>query len=207
MSLPILVIFGDRTANEVFEAATASDQGSFASIEKLYFEPTKFLQKDFPRLTALATQIFYHAAIANERIKQQVVSHCDACGWIPRSIIHPSAIISPSARIAPGTFIAPLAVVSSNAVLDQHVMVHIHASIGHDSHISEFSAVLPGARICGNVKIGKRSLIGSNAFVAAGITIGDDCQVDALTYVLKSLPSNHVFSTRAKSPVLRVDCR
>lgn len=205
--LPILVILGDRTAQEVYEAAQLGLSSKFASIEKLYFEPNKFVQEDVPRLKLQSDEIYFHAGMVNDLLKQEVVRCCEARHWKPVSIIHPSAVISPTATVNAGVFVGPLAVISSYAVIDQHATVHIHASVGHDARIGAFSAVLPGARISGNVVIGQRSLVGSNAFIAAGKTVGDDCRIDALSYVQDNLSSGHIVSPRYPRPVPRVDMR
>lgn len=205
--LPILVILGDRTAQEVYEAAQLGLSSKFASIEKLYFEPDKFAREDVPRLRLQADEVYFHAGMVNDLLKQEVVRCCEASQWKPLSIIHPTAVISPTATVNAGVFVGPLVVISSHAFIDQHCIVHIHASVGHDARIGEFSAVLPGARISGNVVVGKRSLVGSNAFVAAGKAVGDDCRIDALSYVQQDLLSGHIVSPRYSRPVPRVDIR
>lgn len=201
------MILGDRTAHEVYEAALLGHGEQFGAIEKIYFEPDKFTNDDVPRLAALAVDIYFHAGMANDVLKRQVVEACRSNGWQPQSVIHPTAVISPSATIQPGVFVGPLAVVSSQAVVEQHAIVHIHASVGHDARIGAYSAILPGARISGHVTIGTRSLIGSNAFVAAGKTIGNDCRIDALSYVQHDVQDGHVVSPRYPRPLKRVEMR
>ena len=201
---PILVILGDRTANEILEAALLAHRAQFATIEKIYFEQEKFLSQDVPRLSANTDDIFFHAGMANEAVKRNVVEACLSIGWKAQSVIHPTAVIAPSATIHPGVFVGPLAVISSQAIVEQHCIVHLHASVGHDARIGEYSAILPGARISGNVVIGQRSLIGSNAFVAAGKTIGNDCRVDALSYVQQDLADGYMLSPRYPKALKRV---
>ncbi|MEO8270415.1 MAG: hypothetical protein ABI557_11900 [Aureliella sp.] len=205
MSQPkILVVLGERTAAEIVETAQLANGAEFGSIERLYFDATRFVAEDVPRLSASGAEVYYHVGIAGDALKQKVVQACERFGWKAHSVIHPSAVISPSAVLDPGVFVGPLAVVSSYAVVGQHSIIHIHASIGHDVKIGAFSAVLPGARISGNVLVGLRVLIGSNAFVAAGKSIGDDCRVDAMSYVNQDLPANHMLSPRFPKPVPRV---
>jgi UDP-3-O-[3-hydroxymyristoyl] glucosamine N-acyltransferase len=83
--------------------------------------------------------------------------------------------------------------------------VHFNASIGHDTCIGNFSSLLPGSRISGNATVGKRSMIGSNAFVASGVKVGDDCRVDVMTYVRHPLPDGFIASVRSPNAVKRVD--
>lgn len=202
--LPTLIVFGDKTANEVLEAAILGDKASFGCMERVYFEESTFSEVHASKHIASGFEIYYNIGVADVQVKQRINQYCKAIGWKPFTVVHPSAIISPSARIGKGVFVGPLAIVSTNAIVGDHCIVHLHASIGHDAMIGEYSAILPGARISGSVKVGKRVLIGSNAFVNAGVRIGHDCQVDALTYVSRDLADGHILSVRAKGPMKRV---
>ena len=205
MSQPkILIVLGERTAAEIVEAAQLAYAAEFESIERLYFDAKTFASEDVPRLSASGVEVFYHVGIAGDELKIKVVQACEQVGWKAQSVIHPSAVISPSAVLQPGVFVGPLAVVSSHAKIGLHSIIHIHASVGHDAQIGQYAAILPGARVSGNVQIGERVLLGSNSFVAAGKSIGDDCRVDALSYVNQDLPANHILSPRFPQPVRRV---
>jgi UDP-3-O-[3-hydroxymyristoyl] glucosamine N-acyltransferase len=203
----ILIVIGDRTADEVIEAAYLAFPNHYSKIEKLYFESDKFLQEDAPRLRQLYSEIHYICGIASDDFKKTVVAACDQQRWIPVSVAHPMACISQSAQLGRGVFVGPMAVVSSNARIGNHSIIHIHASVGHDVSVGDYSAVLPGARISGGVQIGDRSLVGSNAFVAAGVIIGMDCRVDALSYIRDDLPDRHMFSPRHPRAVERIEFR
>lgn len=202
--MPILVIFGNRTAIEVAEAAELGDRSQFSELLIRYFAEREFTQSLAPELESKHDRIYFHAGVADVFAKQEIVSLCVARNWIPYSVIHPTAVISRSAKIGVGVFVGPLAVVSANAIVEDFSIVHIHASVGHDSLIGEYSNILPGARISGNVRVGKRVLIGSNAFINAGVSLGDDCQVDALTYVARNVPASMLCSVRLTRPVPRL---
>ncbi len=202
--LPVLIVFGDRTANEVVEAARLAFPKFFGNIERLYFEEPSFTVVHLPKQLQSGTEIYYNIGVADVRVKLQIQARCQQVGWKPFTVVHPSAVISPSARLGLGTFVGPLAVVSTNSTVGDHCIVHLNSSVGHDAKIGDYCAVLPGARISGTVKIGDRVLIGSNAFVNAGVQIGNDCQVDALTYVCRDLQEGHVLSVRANGPMKRI---
>ncbi len=203
--MSILIIFGDKTAEEVLEAAKLGYGDQFDEIRKLYFERESFLSQHLPDISGRFRDVYYHVGVANVRIKHEIDEQVEELGWKRFTIVHPSAVISPSARIGTGVFVGPLAVISSKATIGDHGIVHIHASVGHDVEIGECCAILPGARISGSVTMGDRVLIGSNAFLAAGIRIGDDCQVDALTYVRRDLEPGYLASVRTRKPVKRLD--
>lgn len=201
--LPMLVVLGQRTAIEVMEAIEATACTQFGAIERLVFDEKQFANVEVPRLNNLTSEVFYHVGIATGELRGQVVEACEAAGWSPFTVVHPSAVVSPSARLEPGVFVGPLAVISSYAEVGAHSIIHIHASIGHDAKIGRLAAIMPGARISGNVTLGQGVLIGSNAFVAAGKSIGDDCRIDALSYVGQDIPANHIYSPRFPRPIPR----
>ncbi len=197
-----LIIFGDRTAEEVLETARLAYRDQFVQIRKHYFEPNDFKENLVPAETG--SDVFFHVGMANMDLKASIVRACQALNWKPFTVVHPAAVIAPSAEIGIGCYLAPLAVVSSHVKIGAHCIVHIHSSLGHDSIIGKNCAVLPGARISGNVELGEDTIVGSNAFVAAGVRIGRECQVDALTYVNSDLPARHIASIRTRKPVRRV---
>ncbi|MFN9964950.1 MAG: acetyltransferase [Planctomycetota bacterium] len=206
MSYAVLVIFGNRTAAEVAEAARAAMYAGKLPgqrIEQLWFDPERFVSHDRPRLEAAATRISYLAAVSDEAWRLRIDEACQQAGWTAETVIHPTAVISPSATIEAGAFIGPLAVVSSEARVGAHSIVHIHASVGHDCQVGAFCSILPGARLSGNVRIGDRVLVGSNAFIGAGLSVGDDCRIDALSYVGRDIPEGHLVSPRLPRPVKR----
>ena len=202
--LPVLVVLGQRTAIEIMEAVEPTARTQFSSVERLVYDREQFIRHDAPRLNGSGCEVFYHVGIATEELKGQVVDACEVAGWHAFTVVHPTAVISPSARLEPGVFVGPLAVVSSHASVGAHSIVHIHASIGHDATVGRLAAILPGARISGNVTLGERVLVGSNAFIAPGKTIGSGCRIDALSYISQDIPPDHICSPRFPRPIPRV---
>jgi len=201
--LPTLIVFGDKTANEVLEAAKLAHSESFGTMERLYFEEPTFTEVHLPKHRQSGADCYYNIGVADVVVKQRIQKRCEEIGWIPFTVVHPTAVVSPTARLGNGVFVGPLAIVSTSAYVGDHSIVHLHASIGHDATIGEHCVILPGARISGSAILGNRVLIGSNAFVNAGVRIGHDCQVDALTYVSRELLDWHVLSVRAKRAMKR----
>jgi len=200
-----LIIFGNRTAQEVAETAAIVSGNPFTRIEQRFFSVESFENEIYHEAESWNCEIRYHIGITDMIWKLLIHEYCTAKDWKPATIIHPSAFISPTASVGDGVFIAAHAAVSSDARIDDFCLVHFNASIGHDARIGSFSSILPGARISGNASVGKRSMIGSNAFVASGVKIGDDCRVDAMTYIRHSLPDGYIASVRSPKAIKRVD--
>ena len=67
------------------------------------------------------------------------------------------------------------------------------AIVEHGSKIDDFSHIAVGSVLCGEVRIGKRSLIGANAVVIQGIHIGDGSIVGAGTTVRHDIEAGQVY--------------
>jgi sugar O-acyltransferase (sialic acid O-acetyltransferase NeuD family) len=200
----VLVVIGDRTAEEYIEAAvSAMKAGQLPEmrIDKLFFDSDKFTTDDSRRF---GKEVRYIVGIADEEWKRRVVEACEALGWSAQAIVHPAAVVAASAKVGAGAFVGPLAVLSSHAEIGEHALVHLHASAGHDCRVGDYSVVLPGARLSGNVCVGDGVVVGSNAFVGAGVRIGDGCRIDAQSYVTHDVPEGFLVSPRLPRPVKRV---
>jgi len=134
-----------------------------------------------------------------------MVAYAEELGLWPMTVIHPRACVSPSATIGPGCYLAAGAVVSSRAALAHHCILNLNATFGHDSRAGRHFVANPGAAISGRVTLGERTLVGANAFLAAGITVGDGSRIDALTHVGRDVPSNQLCTSRSLRMVPRKD--
>lgn len=196
-----LIVFGDRTAQEVYEAAILSSK--YFKVLKTFYRSGEFPSEDLLSQLKPAEQIRYIVGIVDEKTKSPIVQHCERLGWKAANVIHPSAVISSSAKIGNGCFVGANATISSNAHLGEHSIVHLNSSLGHDARIGDFSVLLPGARVSGNARIGKKTVVGSNAFVGAGITVGQNCRIDALANLQRNLSDYYIFSSRFPKPLKR----
>jgi sugar O-acyltransferase (sialic acid O-acetyltransferase NeuD family) len=110
-----------------------------------------------------------------------------------------TSIISPSARV--GTFnvelgnginVMPGAVITNDIHIGTGTLVHVMASVHHNCRVEEFSELLPGCRILGNVTIGSYSSIGSNAVILPKVKIGNHVRVGAGAVVTRDVPNGIV---------------
>ena len=103
-------------------------------------------------------------------------------------IIHPTAWLSPSAEIADGVTLLAHSSVGPNARLGLGSLVNTGASLDHDGELGDFASLGPGARTGGKVKIGPRTMIGLQAGILQGRTVGEDSVIGAQSLVLKDIP-------------------
>jgi len=107
-------------------------------------------------------------------------------------VIHPSSVISKTSKILDGSMILHSSIVQTHCKIGLHVIVNTKASIDHDCIIEDFVHIAPGAILCGNVQVGKGSLIGAGAVVLPKIKIGKFCLVGAGSIVTKNVPDYSV---------------
>ncbi|TWU41286.1 UDP-N-acetylbacillosamine N-acetyltransferase [Novipirellula aureliae] len=142
-------------------------------------------------------------SMSNPKIRYKCLHAALQVGLSPANVIHPTASVSPSARLGNGIYLAAQCVVSFDVGIEDHVIINYQAVVGHETSVDQHTVLNPGAKIGGNCRMGRRVLVGANAFVLQGTTIGDDAQIDALTYVDRHLDSGYLMSSRNPQPVKR----
>jgi sugar O-acyltransferase (sialic acid O-acetyltransferase NeuD family) len=115
------------------------------------------------------------------------------------TIIHKSAYVGMGASIGFGTLVFPFSNIGAYSQVDEFCILNTGSILEHDSQISAYSALAPGATVGGNSQIGSGTWVGLNASVMQGIKIGDNSIVGAQSFVNKDVGSNVVvFGTPAK---------
>ena len=202
-----MIIFGDKTADEILPIAVAQHASDFAKIEKQYFDDQTWDSPDFKNLVERHDAVYFTIGVVETPLRMKIQRLSEKSGFVPFSVIHRSAYIAKSAKIGVGCFVGPQAVVSENAVLGDFSIVHIHASFGHDSVCGKHCAILPGARVSGQATLGEGVLVGTNSAVLQNVRVGDYTQIDAMTYVHVDVPDEHLVSSRLPKPIKRLNFR
>lgn len=104
------------------------------------------------------------------------------------AIVHSSAWVSPLATLAEGVVVMSMASVGPGCVVEFGALLNTGSSLDHDSLLSSYASLGPGARTGGNVRIAERTVIGLNAGVLQGVSIGSDTVVGAHSFVNKDIP-------------------
>ena len=86
-------------------------------------------------------------------------------------LVHPSASVASSALIGMGTVIMAGAVVQARAVIGQHCILNSGCSVDHDCVLEDFVHIAPGAHLCGTVRVGEGTMVGTGVCVAQNSTI------------------------------------
>jgi sugar O-acyltransferase (sialic acid O-acetyltransferase NeuD family) len=150
---------------------------------------------DVVSLDAAASQFAEAAvvtAIGNPAARADVVCRTVARGLRPATLIHPRIERSRWITVGEGALVCAGSVLTTNIVIGEHVQVHVHCAIGHDVTLDAFSTLLPGVRVAGCVRIGRRAYVGTGATIINGtpdapLVVGEDAIIGAGACVTRSV--------------------
>lgn len=129
----------------------------------------------------------YIAAVGYPRGRRAIVERLD--GVLPAAtVIHPTAELSTGVTVGEGSFVHGGVRISPLARIGRHVYVSQLGSVGHDTIVGDFTSLMPGVLISGDVTIGAGALVGSGAIVLEKLTIGEGAVVGAGAVVVKDVP-------------------
>lgn len=125
-------------------------------------------------------------AIGNAYIREKVANKLEGIRWY--AAIHPSAVLSSiGVTIGEGTVVAANAVINSNAQIGRHCIINTGSIVEHDNVLEDFVHLSVGAKLAGNVHVGKSTWIGIGASVSNNLSICSDCMVGAGGVVVKNI--------------------
>jgi sugar O-acyltransferase (sialic acid O-acetyltransferase NeuD family) len=129
-------------------------------------------------------------AMGNPQLKFKVVEHLSVSSFIKfPSLVHPRAILSDldTIRIGDGSIISAGCILTTSITIGKHVLLNLNTTVGHDAVVGDYTSVMPGVNLAGNVKIGECVLIGSGANILNKIMIGDRAIIGSGAVVTKSI--------------------
>jgi sugar O-acyltransferase (sialic acid O-acetyltransferase NeuD family) len=108
-------------------------------------------------------------------------------------IISPSAIVNEGVELAEAAVVMDRAVINSGAVVGTGSIVNTGAIVEHDTVLSDWVHIAPGATISGGTRIGSRCTVGAGAVVIEGKTIAGDCIIGAGAVVTRDIVEAGVY--------------
>lgn len=106
------------------------------------------------------------------------------------SFKHPRAWVGDRIPIRTGSVICAGALVTTDISIGAHTHLHVGSKIGHDTIISDFVTVAPGATVSGRVQISAGAFIGAGAVILPDIKIGAWSIIGAGAVVTKDVPDD-----------------
>lgn len=149
--------------------------------------------KNFP-------EVKFTIAIGNAQIREKISKKLQNVCWY--TAIHPDSVISSiDTLIGRGTVVMANAIINSGTVIGQHCIINSGAIVEHDNEIEDFAHISVGAKLAGNIKIGKRTWIGIGAVVNNNVSICADCIIGAGGVVVKNI---EVSGTYIGVPIIKL---
>jgi acetyltransferase EpsM len=134
------------------------------------------------------SDIYYTIAIGDCNIRKNMYKKYNNLRYI--SLIHPKSIISQSAIIEEGTIICAGVIIQPDVKIGKCCIINTNSNIDHESIICDFVNINPSATLCGNVLIGKNTIIGANATIIEKIKIGEYNVIGAGSVIIKNTEDN-----------------
>lgn len=130
-------------------------------------------------------------AIADPTTRQRIAFSLSNKKLSFPSIFHPTALSGHmSNSFGKGCIITAGVILTTGITIGDFVIVNLATTIGHDTHIGDFTSIMPQCSISGNVKLGKKCFLGSGTRILQGLTLGDNSIVGAGAVVTKSFAAN-----------------
>jgi sugar O-acyltransferase (sialic acid O-acetyltransferase NeuD family) len=128
-------------------------------------------------------------AIGDPITKEQIRKSIDKDKVQFATIVHPSVILQDlsSIKIGIGSILCAGSVLTCDIVIGEHVLINLNSTIGHDCSVGDFSSLMPGVNISGNVSIATKVLIGSGSSVRNKVTIKDSAIVGMGSVVIRNV--------------------
>ncbi|MBE6903411.1 MAG: acetyltransferase [Ruminococcaceae bacterium] len=135
---------------------------------------------------------YFIIAIGDPNARERISNSMAGVKWY--TAIHPSSIISAiNTSVGEGTAVMANAVINPFAKIGNHCIINTHSTVEHDNVIEDFSHISVGAKLAGDVKIGKGTSVGIGATVSNGISICEDCIIGAGAVVVKSIEASGTY--------------
>lgn len=125
--------------------------------------------------------------IGDNRARAELLSWLRRNGHPIAAVIHPRALVAPSVRVGDGVFVSAGAIVIAEASIGDAAIINTGASVDHDCVVGEAAHIAPGAHLCGNVRIGARTLVGVGSSIRPGVSVCDDVVLGAGSVVVRDI--------------------
>jgi sugar O-acyltransferase (sialic acid O-acetyltransferase NeuD family) len=110
------------------------------------------------------------------------------------NIVHPKSSIGNGVQLGVGNHIFPFSSIGAHSSISDFVILNHHSSLDHQSQISSYASLAPGAITGGNVSIGEESALLISSSVAPRISIGVGSVLGANSFLKENLGDYKLFA-------------
>lgn len=131
-------------------------------------------------------------AIGNGNIRKKVIERIKNPMVEFSKVVSPYAIFNDIINIGKGSIICAGANLTTNIKIGDFVVLNLNTTVGHDCLLENFTSVMPGANLAGNVTLRECSFVGSGANVLNGVEIAENSVLGAGGVLTKNLEANKI---------------
>jgi sugar O-acyltransferase (sialic acid O-acetyltransferase NeuD family) len=136
---------------------------------------------------------YMNVAIANGRVREQLVQRCAADGVQFFEARAANVVQLDDVQLGVGAVLCSFVTLTSNIRIGQHFHANIYSYVEHDCVIGDYVTFAPGVMCNGNVHIEDHAYIGAGAIIKQGLSgaplvIGRGAVVGMGAVVTKSVP-------------------
>jgi sugar O-acyltransferase (sialic acid O-acetyltransferase NeuD family) len=144
-------------------------------------------------LSEPASSRHMNVAIANSRVREQLVQRCSADGVQFFEARAANVVQLDEVQLGEGAVLCPFVTLTSNIRIGKHFHANIYSYVEHDCVVGDFVTFAPGVMCNGNVNIEDHAYIGAGAVIKQGqpgapLVIGRGAVVGMGAVVTKSVP-------------------
>jgi sugar O-acyltransferase (sialic acid O-acetyltransferase NeuD family) len=109
-----------------------------------------------------------NVAIANSKIRQQLVERCMVDGVQFFEVRAANVVQLDDITLGEGAILCPFSMLTSNIRIGRHFHANIYSYVAHDCRIGDFVTFAPGVMCNGNVYVEDHAYIGTGAVIKQG---------------------------------------
>lgn len=131
-------------------------------------------------------------AIGNADIREKITKKLANVKWY--TAVHPTAVISDiDVVIREGTVVMANAVINSGAHIGKHCIINTSTVVEHDNLIDDYVHISVGAKLAGNVHIGRNTWVGIGSTIKNNLFICDNCMIGAGAVVVNDIEFSGIY--------------
>lgn len=108
-------------------------------------------------------------AIGDFKARRRLVATCEAFGFRPATLVHPSVLHSSRVEFGQGSIICAGTTVTTNVRIGRHVHINVGCTLSHDVVIGDFATLSPGAHLSGHIQVQDDVFLGTGVNVINGV--------------------------------------
>ncbi|MGF1670834.1 MAG: acetyltransferase [Balneolaceae bacterium] len=143
-------------------------------------------------LNKYGSEIGIIVAIADPPVKERVINKIKNNHVYYPVLIHPGVLTGNRKYFSAGegSIITAGNIITVNVEIGRHVILNLSCTVGHDVCIGDYSSIMPGVHLSGEVTVEKGVFIGTGAEVINQLNLGENSIIGAGSVVNRDIPSN-----------------